>query len=184
MLFSVAAAMCLVGGAMGHAVMIEPEPRKTGSAHKAKCGEAVQYRLERDKAGPIENAMKYADEDYNCNAYLCRGYQFEDNKGRVQALSAGDVIDFRIDLIAGHRPGYSNLTIVDTESNTVIGEPLKTWAEWPRSGGPIEDTEFNATIPDGLESTCKTAGRCILQWYWYAISNVQTYESCVDFYIN
>ena len=60
-----------------------------------------------DKAGPIENAMKYADADYKCNAYLCRGYQFEDNKKNVKELSAGDVIDFRIDLIAGHRPGYA-----------------------------------------------------------------------------
>jgi hypothetical protein len=32
-----------------------------------------------------------------------------------------------------------NLSIVDTTTNTVIGEPLKTWADWPMSGPDPED---------------------------------------------
>lgn len=60
-----------------------------------------------DIAGPIENAMEYVDDDYNCNAFLCRGYQFDDNSGNVHAVTTGDVLDFHIDLIAGHRPGYA-----------------------------------------------------------------------------
>lgn len=51
--------------------------------------------------------MEYVNEDYNCNAFLCRGYQFDDNAENVHTVSAGDVLDFHIDLIAGHRPGYA-----------------------------------------------------------------------------
>jgi hypothetical protein len=60
-----------------------------------------------DIAGPIENAMAKADDDYNCNAYLCRGYQFEDNTDNVLAVSVGEVLYFHVDLIAGHHPGYA-----------------------------------------------------------------------------
>lgn len=60
-----------------------------------------------DLAGPIENGVKNADEDYNCNAYLCRGYQYEDNEASLHTFSAGEVVDFHVDLIAGHRPGYA-----------------------------------------------------------------------------
>lgn len=60
-----------------------------------------------DIAGPIENAVEEADEDYNCNAYLCRGYQFEDNSDNVKVVKGGDVLDFHIDLVAGHHPGYA-----------------------------------------------------------------------------
>lgn len=51
--------------------------------------------------------MKKADDDYNCNAYLCRGYQYEDNTDNVKAVKAGDVLVFHVDLVAGHRPGYA-----------------------------------------------------------------------------
>lgn len=60
-----------------------------------------------DIAGPIENAVAEADDDYNCNAYLCRGYQFEDNSDNVKVVKGGDVLYFHIDLIAGHHPGYA-----------------------------------------------------------------------------
>jgi hypothetical protein len=60
-----------------------------------------------DIAGPIENAMAKADADYNCNAYLCRGYQFDDNADNVLAVTAGEVLYFHVDLIAGHHPGYA-----------------------------------------------------------------------------
>lgn len=51
--------------------------------------------------------MKKADGDYNCNAYLCRGYQYQDNMDNVKAVQAGDVLVFHVDLVAGHRPGYA-----------------------------------------------------------------------------
>ncbi|KAL4930331.1 uncharacterized protein BDV17DRAFT_289940 [Aspergillus undulatus] len=169
----------------GHAVVQDPAPRKTGPAHEAACGAAVVDVLESDIAGPIENAAREADADYNCNAYLCRGYQFEDNSDNVLVVTAGEVLYFHIDLIAGHHPGYANVSVVDTATNEIIGEPLRSWDDWPNhlSGPPRDDIDYNVTIPDTLGSSCSEAGNCVIQWYWYASGNEQTYESCNDFYV-
>ena len=58
-----------------------------------------------DRAGPIENGVKEAGSELGCNPYLCRGYQYEDNT--ATEYKPGQVIDFHVDLIAGHRPGYA-----------------------------------------------------------------------------
>ncbi|OJJ07509.1 hypothetical protein ASPVEDRAFT_88757 [Aspergillus versicolor CBS 583.65] len=172
-------------GVHGHAVVEDPAPRKTGPAHEAACGLAVVDVLENDIAGPIENAVEAADEDYNCNAYLCRGYQFEDNEDNVKVVKGGDVLEFHINLVAGHHPGYANVSIVETATNEVVGQPLVTWANWPDhlSGPPRNDTDYNVTIPNSLGAPCDVAGNCVIQWYWYASGNEQTYESCQDFYV-
>lgn len=138
-----------------------------------------------DNTGPIENSVPYIDSDYNCNIYLCRGYQFEDNTSNILELAIDDVIPFHINLVAGHKPGYANASVVDTSTNEVL-VALKTWDHWPdvTDGSTYDEkTNFNVTIPSGLESACGTAGKCVIQWYWYAIANDQTYESCHDFYI-
>ncbi|KAI3397286.1 hypothetical protein diail_11018 [Diaporthe ilicicola] len=44
--------------------------------------------------------------------------------------------------------------------------------------------DFNITIPEDLPSACGSGGKCALQWYWWSNSNSQTYESCIDFYVN
>lgn len=41
--------------------------------------------------------------------------------------------------------------------------------------------DFSVTVPDGLPAECSEAGNCVIQWYWYATSNEQTYISCLDF---
>lgn len=51
--------------------------------------------------------MSKVHTDYNCNAYLCRGYQFQDNAANVHVYAAGDVVTFHIDLTAAHKPGYA-----------------------------------------------------------------------------
>ena len=61
--------------------------------------------IETDPTGPIENAIKVANGDYNCDAFFCRGYQYEDNTDNVKSVKAGDVLDFHIDMVASHRPG-------------------------------------------------------------------------------
>ena len=116
-----------------------------------------------DIAGPIENAVQEIDADYKCNAFLCRGYQFEDNTDNVQVLKAGEVLYFHINLIAGHHPGYAvssrpfsqrlefnglclrkNVSIVNTATNEIIGEPLRSWDNWPDhlSGPPRDDSTY------------------------------------------
>jgi hypothetical protein len=42
---------------------------------------------------------------------------------------------------------------------------------------------FNVTIPESAASVCTEGGKCAIQWFWYAINNQQTYESCVDFIV-
>ncbi|KAI0133775.1 hypothetical protein BJ170DRAFT_175313 [Xylariales sp. AK1849] len=169
-------------GVIGHAVMDEPTPRVTGPVQEELCGAALTTALQEDITGPIESAVAKADDDYNCNAYLCRGYQYEDNTDKVKLVSAGDVLVFHIDLVAGHHPGWANMSAVDLATNTAIGDALRTWDEWPISGSD-EDINFNVTIPDTLASSCDVEGNCVLQWYWWSDSNSQTYESCVDFYV-
>ncbi|KAI8623617.1 hypothetical protein F5Y19DRAFT_481532 [Xylariaceae sp. FL1651] len=187
-------AFATVGGVWGHAVMQTPAPRvvryhrmshlrkpldktlQTGPKQAELCGANVTKVLERDITGPIENAMAYVDSDYNCNAYLCRGYQYEDNVDKVHALKAGDVLTSHIKLVAGHHPGYANVSVVDLASNVVIGDQLLYWANWPdsTSGPPRNDTDFNITIPGNLGSACDIGGKCAIQWYWWPISNSQT----------
>jgi hypothetical protein len=147
----------------------------------------TDYKILRwaDRTGPIENAVKVKDSNYKCNAFLCRGYQYEDNKSNVKSLRVNDSLAFHIDLVAGHRPGFANFSVVSTKTNQVL-KRLKTWDHWPdvTDGSTYEQkTNFNITIPPGLESTCKKAGSCVMQWYWYAINNEQTYESCHDFIV-
>ncbi|RYC65913.1 hypothetical protein CHU98_g280 [Xylaria longipes] len=175
-----------LSGVQGHAVMQTPVPRGTGAKQEELCGKVVTAVLERDLAGPIENAMSAADSSYKCNAYLCRGYQYEDNVDNVHAVKVGDVLTFHIDLVAGHHPGYANVSVVDLASNTVLGEPLVSWDNWPdsASGPPRNDTDFKVTIPNTLSTACNEGGKCAIQWYWWSISNSQTYESCLDFYVS
>ncbi|KAI9899503.1 hypothetical protein N3K66_005964 [Trichothecium roseum] len=125
-----AQSLLFAAGVSAHAVMQAPDPRRTGPAQEALCGAAVTKRLENDRAGPIENAMEYADADYKCDAYMCRGYQLEDNLDNVQVFGAGDELAVHIDLIAGHRPGYANISVIDLAANQIIGEPLKSWDDW------------------------------------------------------
>ncbi|KAG9256859.1 uncharacterized protein F5Z01DRAFT_491259 [Emericellopsis atlantica] len=173
----------LLGTAWSHAVMTTPEPRGIGSAQEAVCGAAVTDRLDDDKAGPIENSVAVIDDDYHCNLFLCRGYQFEDNTQNILSLAGGDVLDIHIDIIAGHKPGYANISVVDAMTNQIIGEPLKVWDDFLSSDPSVPDDErdFNITIPQDLPTDCAEAGNCVIQWYWYATGNKQTYISCLDF---
>ncbi|GJC88030.1 hypothetical protein ColLi_10868 [Colletotrichum liriopes] len=186
MLFTHAIFAALATGVFGHGVVQDPEPRVSGPKQQELCGTAVTDQLESDTAGPIENAIKVADADYKCNLFLCRGYQYEDNEDNVRAVTTGEVIPFHIDLVAGHRPGHANISVIDLANNTVLGEPLITWDDWPTTNpDPLADNsaDFNVTIPDNLASLCDVGGKCAIQWFWYAETNKQTYESCIDFYV-
>ncbi|KAK2775176.1 hypothetical protein FQN52_004057 [Onygenales sp. PD_12] len=185
MLFQAALVSFCTVGALGHAVVESPAPRKPGALADELCGAAVSKVMRRDLAGPIEVAVKAADQDYKCNAYLCRGFRYEDNTDNLHTFHAGDIVDFHVDLVAGHRPGYANVSVIDPSTNVVIGTPLKTWEAWPvnNPGPDRDDIDFNVTIPESLASICTEGGKCAIQWYWYSMSNSQTYESCVDFVI-
>ncbi|KAL4806542.1 hypothetical protein BDV18DRAFT_117516 [Aspergillus unguis] len=185
---SILAAAGLISLANAHGYITTPKPRLPGDAMSSACGQQVYNNQAADRAGNVQGELQVASSqsDYDeeaCHIWLCKGYQFEDNKDRVQSYTAGQNIDFVIDIIAPHT-GVANVSIVDTASNSVIGSPLKSWDKnyaSTETGITDDDTNFSVTIPEDLGSQCSEAGACVIQWYWYAESIDQTYESCVDF---
>ncbi|KAL4936270.1 hypothetical protein BDV06DRAFT_95914 [Aspergillus oleicola] len=181
------AAAGLVSLANAHGYITTPSPRMPGSAMSSACGQQVYNNQNSDRAGNVQGELQVASSqsDYDadaCHIWLCKGYQFDDNKDNVKSYTAGETVDFVIDIVAPHT-GVANVSIVDTASNSVIGSPLKSWSEYASTAtGVTEDeTNFSVTIPEGLGSQCSEAGACVIQWYWFAESIDQTYESCVDF---
>ncbi|KII93821.1 hypothetical protein PLICRDRAFT_171527 [Plicaturopsis crispa FD-325 SS-3] len=173
--------------ALAHGVVTTPTPRKIGSAVKSACGTAVYNELKSDEYGPIENSVAKEDSTYNadeCHLYFCRGYEYADNTDNIRAYAAGTEVAFHVDLEA-HHTGLANVSVVDVAARTVIGSPLFNWPVYaneslPPAEWPANETDFTVTVPD-LGTKCATAGACAIQWWWYAYSNDQTYESCVDF---
>lgn len=185
---SILAAAGLISLANAHGYITTPKPRLPGDAMSTACGQQIYNNQKSDRAGNVQGELQIGanQEDYNeeaCHIWLCKGYQFDDNKENVQQYSAGQTVDFVVDIIAPHT-GVANVSVVDTASNSVIGEPLKSWAKnyaSTETGITKDDTDFSITIPDNLGSQCSEAGACVIQWYWFAESIDQTYESCVDF---
>jgi hypothetical protein len=123
--------------------------------------------------------------DFNaatCNLWQCKGFKFDDNKSRVQTYTAGQVVPFDFDLRAPHA-GVANVSIVDTATNSVIGQPLVTYSDFGNNAyaTPANQLKFSVTIPSDLGSKCAVAGACVIQHYWDAASIDQTYEACIDF---
>ncbi|KAJ5167201.1 uncharacterized protein N7482_005982 [Penicillium canariense] len=171
----------------GHGFVTSPTARMPGSAMKAACGDQVEVNQQSDNYGNIQGELQVAasQSDYNaaeCDIWLCKGYKFADNTDNVYSYTAGQTIDFTVDIRAPHT-GIANVSVVDTASNAVIGDPLIYWSVYASTatGVTANETSFSVTLPDDLGSKCATAGDCVLQWYWYAQSIDQTYESCVDF---
>ncbi|KAJ6120789.1 hypothetical protein N7523_005069 [Penicillium sp. IBT 18751x] len=184
---SIAAFAGLISLVNGHGFVTSPTARMPGAAMKAACGNQVEVNQLSDNYGNIQGELQVASSqsDYNageCDIWLCKGYKFADNKDNVYSYTAGETIDFTVDIRAPHT-GVANVSVVDTASNTVIGEPLISWSVYASvaTGVAPNNTDFSVTMPTDLGSQCSTAGACVLQWYWYAESIDQTYESCVDF---
>ncbi|KAJ5615227.1 hypothetical protein N7537_000341 [Penicillium hordei] len=170
-----------------HGFVTSPEARQPGTAMGAACGQQVQSNQDSDKYGNIQGELQVASSqnDYKaaeCDIWLCKGYKFADNKDNVQSYKAGQKVPFKVDIRAPHT-GVANVSVVATSSNKVIGAPLISWDVYASTATGVkpDETDFSVTIPDDLGSQCATAGDCVLQWYWYAESIDQTYESCVDF---
>ena len=63
------------------------------------------------------------------------------------------------------------MSIVQTSTNKVIGEPLivfDTYADEKAAVLPKNNTDFDVTIPTNLgKADCSTPGDCVLQWFWF-----------------
>ncbi|KAJ5774769.1 hypothetical protein N7457_009665 [Penicillium paradoxum] len=174
----------------GHGFVTSPKARMPGTAMEAACGAQAVSNQESDNYGNIQGELQVVSNqgDYEadaCNIWLCKGYKFADNKDNVFSYKAGQKVDFTVDIRAPHT-GVANVSVVDTSSNSVIGSPLISWSDYASVATGVKDdeTSFSITIPEDLGGQCATAGDCVLQWYWYAQSIDQTYESCVDFTVD
>ncbi|CAH0052583.1 unnamed protein product [Clonostachys solani] len=167
-----------------HGFIKSPTPRKPGDAFKAACGEQPYYQQSSDINGNVQGILQVVGsslDSANCNLWLCKGFQFDDNSASVESYTLGQTIPFEITIAAPHT-GVANVSVVKTSSNSVIGDPLIEFDNYASNAGiPANNTAFSVTLPSDLGGECTTAGDCVLQWFWDAPDIDQTYEACVDF---
>jgi hypothetical protein len=182
----IALALAAIPLVSGHGVISDPPSRQAGAAMQAACGQQVFNQQKSDNAGNIQGELQVAQsqKDYNpaqCNLFLCKGFQFQDNSANVQTYTAGQQVPIKIDIRAPHT-GTANVSIVDTKANAIIQTPLITFTDYASNAHPIPATDkaFTITMPD-LAGKCAQPGNCVVQWWWNAADIKQTYEGCVDF---
>ncbi|KAK3935148.1 hypothetical protein QBC46DRAFT_413294 [Diplogelasinospora grovesii] len=185
-LSAVATVLSLAMQASAHGLVLKPATREPGDATAAVCGKTMVNFYKADNTSYPEALLranpKGLTDGYDakkCNLWMCRGYQFADNKANVQKYKPGDVIDMEVYIRIPHK-GYANVSVVDTTTNTVIGAPLIAWPDnyAATNHPPANQTKFSVKVPE-LGGKCTEAGICVIQWYWLGAG--QTYESCVDF---
>ncbi|KAH7188216.1 uncharacterized protein B0J16DRAFT_336619 [Fusarium flagelliforme] len=167
-----------------HGFIKSPAPRMPGDAFKAACGDQPFNQQSSDINGNVQGIKQVVGQDLDaskCNLWLCKGFQFDDNKDNVQSYKLGEKIPFEINIAAPHT-GYANVSVVKTSSDTMIGTPLIEFENYASNAGTDKNnTAFSVTLPESLGGDCTKAGDCVLQWFWDAPDIDQTYESCVDF---
>ncbi|KAK0625832.1 hypothetical protein B0T14DRAFT_561795 [Immersiella caudata] len=178
--------LSLAGLAASHGLVTAPATRAPGAATAAACGQTLVtfYRADNTsypeallRANP--NGLRDGYNAAKCNLWLCKGFQFDDNKDNVKSYKAGDVVDMEVRIRIAHR-GHANVSVVDMGTNKVIGAPLKVWASdyAASTSPPVDQVKFSVKVPE-LAGRCTKAGECVIQWYWFGQG--QTYESCIDF---
>ncbi|GJC92528.1 Chitin binding protein [Colletotrichum higginsianum IMI 349063] len=163
-----------------HGNIVSPPARAAGAAMAAACGEANVQAVTTDPTIPLEDLT---NPPATCQVDLCRGAKFEDNAANVQTFKPGEVVQMKAAIPIPHE-GPMNVSVVDTATNKVIGEPLivfDTYADEKLPQLPANNTDFSVTMPNLPAGTCAQGGQCVLQWFWVGTSAKQTYESCVDF---
>ncbi|KAF5598684.1 hypothetical protein FPCIR_2746 [Fusarium pseudocircinatum] len=181
-----AALLTLLPLVAAHGFVKSPAPRKPGNAFKAACGEQPFYQQSADINGNVQGIKQVVGSNFDakeCNLWLCKGFQFDDNKDNVQSYKLGEKIDFDVNIAAPHT-GYANVSVVKTSTDKMIGEPLIEFENYASNAGlNPNNTAFSVTLPESLGGECTKAGDCVLQWFWDAPDINQTYESCVDFVV-
>ncbi|KAG5773934.1 hypothetical protein H9Q72_000460 [Fusarium xylarioides] len=181
-----AALLTLLPLVAAHGFVKSPTPRKPGNAFKAACGEQPFYQQSADINGNVQGIKQVVGSNFDakkCNLWLCKGFQFDDNKDNVQSYKLGEKIDFDVNIVAPHT-GYASVSVVKTSTDKMIGEPLIEFENYASNAGlNPNNTAFSVTLPESLGGECTKAGECVLQWFWNAPDIDQTYESCVDFVV-
>jgi len=179
-------ALAVVPLVYGHGIITDPPPRQAGDAMGKVCGQQLFNQQKSDNGGNIQGELQVAasQKDYDpaqCNVFLCKGYQFQDNTANVQSFTAGQQVPIKVAIKAPHT-GTCNVSVVDTKANAVIGQPLISFSDYASNSHtiPPNNTAFTVTMPD-VGAQCGQAGNCVIQWFWDAPDIKQTYESCIDF---
>lgn len=184
-MLTAATLLAIAGLVSAHGEISSPKPRRSGPAMIAACGQQAANNMGNPQGnvqGILQTARNQAD--YNpaeCNVWLCKGFKYEDNTANLQSFTAGQTLDMRITIGAPHT-GVANVSVVNTATNSVIGQPLISFTDYASNQRGIapNNTAFSVTLPD-VSSQCGTPGACVLQWFWDARDIDQTYEDCVDF---
>ncbi|RDW82479.1 hypothetical protein BP6252_03591 [Coleophoma cylindrospora] len=179
-------ALTFATAVVGHGIVTSPPARVVGDAMKAACGQQVSNNLQSNAYGDIQQLAQIgtSQKDFNatlCDVTMCKGLQFEDNANNVQHFTAGQVVPITVDIQAKHT-GTANVSVVDTATNTVIGNQLVYFPVYASTSTeiPANQTSFSVTMPD-VSAQCGAAGACVMQWWWDSRQSDQTYMSCVDF---
>lgn len=96
----------LVAIVSAHGVIVIPPPRAPGAAMRAACGEAIYSSQSADNTSDVEGLLLHANSIVDksaCNLWLCKGYQFEDNKANVQSYSPGEVVPIQVKVVVVSR---------------------------------------------------------------------------------
>ncbi|KAK2021569.1 hypothetical protein LX32DRAFT_243162, partial [Colletotrichum zoysiae] len=182
---SILAVLSFVAAVSAHGKVTSPPPRVAGEAFKAACGNTLFNTEKSDPFGNIQGLAQQAGAGLDasrCDLALCKGYQFADNAANVQRFAPGQKVDFQVEIRAPHT-GTANVSVVDTSTNSVVGAPLISFTNYAstKTGVAANNTAFSVTLPASLPASCRTAGVCVLQWWWDSREAGQTYMSCVDF---
>jgi hypothetical protein len=156
--------------AYGHGLVTSPATRGPGNATAAVCGQTMVDFYRADNTSYPEHFFRTggtSDPGYNpalCNMWLCKGFQWEDNTLQLMPVVPGTVIPIEVFIRIPH-VGHANVSIVDTTTNTVVGEPLIEWPSGYADGAlfpnlPANQTSFNVTIPE-LSPRCTMPGTCV-----------------------
>jgi hypothetical protein len=121
------AAAALASTAWSHGIITIPAPHTVGAASFVACGSGVTNLIKANNTSHVKGLPEAAatNSAYNaaeCNLWLCKGLQLADNKANVQNFTAG-VLDMLIWIRIPHT-GTANVSVVDTKTNRVIGDPL------------------------------------------------------------
>lgn len=178
--------LALAALASAHGNITFPAARLPGPAMVALCGQPAVDTVLSDGTIALEEIIPASAA---CNIGLCRGAQFADvPAAHIQSYSPGQVVLVEVALTIPHL-GPANLSIVETATNTVVGDILLFFDAYADEGAkelPGNNTAFGVTMPTGKKGEeavkrCGVAGKCVLQWWWLGTGARQTYESCVDF---
>jgi hypothetical protein len=164
---AVLSAALLSASASGHGLITSPPQRDTGAADVAACGQQIVKIINQDNTSHVEGLPEagaidsgyHADE---CNLWLCKGQQFADNVKNVQSYTPGQIVHMSVWLRIPHQ-GTANVSVVDTRTNTMIGDMLIYWGNYANETlkpMPANNSEFDITIPE-LGGKCTEPGECV-----------------------